>query len=206
VPAAPDRDGDADARTRNDRHDLDLMMAVRAGSAAAFDAIVQRYWEPTARYALHLVRDLDLASDVTQEAFTRLWQRRGQWESRGSVLVWLLRTTRHLVVSDARKRSVRTRWAVFARQEPPAHPRTPLQELERTELRDAIRLALNQLSPRRREVFVLFHMQGLSYREIAEVMGVRTQTVANYLQAAVTELRCSLSRSRPEPSAVKRPG
>lgn len=167
-------------------------MQVRAGSAHAFEAIVGRYWESTVRYTLHLVRDKDHASDVTQEAFTRLWQRRQEWEPRGSVLVWLLRTTRHLVVGDVRRQSVRSRWVDGVGQEDPVRPPTPLQEMERTELREAIELALQRLSPRRREVFTLFHVQGLSYREIAEVMEIRPQTVANYLQAAVAELRLSL--------------
>lgn len=167
-------------------------MQVRAGSAPAFEAIVGRYWPATVRYTLHLVRDADHASDVAQETFTRLWERRSDWEPRGSVLVWLLRTARHMVVSDARRQAVRTRWAAGAGREDAPCPTTPLHEMERTELRDAIHLAIRQLSPRRCEVFTLFHIQDLSYREIAEIMEIRPQTVANYLQAAVAELRESL--------------
>jgi RNA polymerase sigma-70 factor, ECF subfamily len=171
---------------------MELMMQVRSGSAHAFEAIVARYWESTVRYAVHLAGDPDQARDVVQEAFTRLWQRRQDWESRGSVQVWLLRTTRNRIVGEVRRQSVRSRWAAGAGQEGLVCPPTPLQEMERTELREAIRLAIRQLSPRRREVFTLFQVQGLSYREIAEIMDIRPQTVANYLQAAVAELRLAL--------------
>jgi RNA polymerase sigma factor (sigma-70 family) len=76
--------------------------------------------------------------------------------------------------------------------------RTPLEDVEALELRAAIQRAVWKLSARRREAFVLFHLQGLSYREISGIMGVRPQTVANYLQAAVGELRILLSDYMPQ--------
>lgn len=172
--------------------DRDLMVQVRAGSARAFEAVVEAHWSRTAWYAQHLVGDSDQASDVVQEAFTRLWQLRGEWEPTGSVRVWLLRTARNLIVSEARRRSVRARWAARTLGETQKQPSTPLQEMERTELREAIQLAVHSLPPRRREVFTLFHVQDLSYREIAEIMDIRPQSVANYLQAAVADLRRQL--------------
>jgi RNA polymerase sigma-70 factor, ECF subfamily len=167
------------------------MVQVRAGSARAFEAVVEAHWSPTAWYAQHLVGDSDQASDVAQEAFTRLWQLRGEWEPTGSVRVWLLRTARNLIVSEARRRAVRARWAGRAHWNQ-KQPSTPLQEMERTELREAIQLAVQSLPPRRREVFTLFHVQDLSYREIAEIMDIRPQSVANYLQAAIADLRRQL--------------
>ncbi|HWV57975.1 MAG TPA: sigma-70 region 4 domain-containing protein, partial [Longimicrobiales bacterium] len=60
------------------------------------------------------------------------------------------------------------------------------------ELRVAILAAAERLSPRRREAFTLVHIHGLSNREVAEIMDVRPQTVANYLQAAIADLRVAL--------------
>jgi RNA polymerase sigma factor (sigma-70 family) len=74
-----------------------------------------------------------------------------------------------------------------------AHPRTPLQEMESEELRLAIQRAVQELPPRRREVFILFHLHHLSYREIEEMLNIRHQTIANHLQAAVAELRSALA-------------
>jgi RNA polymerase sigma-70 factor, ECF subfamily len=165
------------------------MREVRAGSISAFEAVVERYWHPTAWYAQHLVGDSDRAADIAQEAFARLWQRRHEWEPTGSVRVWLLRTARNLVASEGRKQSVHLRWAEKAPWQDLKRPSTPLQEVERAELRAAIQLALQSLSPRRREVFTLFHIQDLSHREVAEIMGIRPQTVANYLQAAIADMR-----------------
>jgi RNA polymerase sigma-70 factor, ECF subfamily len=171
---------------------IELMARVRVGDVGAFEQVVERYWRRTFLYAQHLVHDRDRAYDITQEAFSRLWLKRESWKP-GSVGAWLLRTARNQVITEQRKWQVRLRWSVSARREEVKRPRTPLEEVEGEELRLAMTRAIEDLSPRRREVFVLFHLQNLSYREIAEVLDIRPQTVANYLQAAVAQLRVSLA-------------
>lgn len=174
----------------------DLMERVRGGDAGAFEELVDRHWQGTLGYVRHLCGDPERAYDVTQESFSRLWQKRGDWTGSGSVRVWLLRTARNLIISDRRKWKVRALGALKI-----AHDgrsvRTPLEDVETIELRTAIQRAVGKLSVRRREAFVLFHLQGLSYREISGIMGVRPQTVANYLQSALADLRVLLSSHVP---------
>jgi len=150
-------------------------------------------WGGTVRYAQQLTGDLDHAQDVAQVAFTRLWEVRTSISSSASVRVWLLRTTRNLVVNDHRRTQTSSRWATREADLPKSRPRTPLEETERHELRSAITEAVDGLSPRRRESFTLCHLEGLTYREAAEIMGIRPQSVANHLQAALGELRIALA-------------
>jgi RNA polymerase sigma-70 factor (family 1) len=180
--------------------EAELMTRLRANDASALDELVSMYWRPVVTYARSLLSDWDAAYDIGQEAFVRLWQQRDRWDARGSARVWLFRTVRNLSISEHRKRGVRARWTI--RQAMLQSPqRTPLQDAEDAELRSAVETAVEQLSPRRREVFTLFHLQNLSYNEVAEVMGIRPQTVANYLQAAIAELRVALQRFFPALSA-----
>jgi RNA polymerase sigma-70 factor (ECF subfamily) len=172
--------------------ELELMARVQSGDTAAFEVVIGRSWPRTLIYVQQLVGDPDRAYDVVQETFMRLWQRRHTWEPTGSVKVWLYRTARNLVISEQRKKEVRARWATAYGLDHRSPPLTPLDEVERQELREAMSRAIADLSPRRREVFALFHLQDLSYREIAEIMSIRPQTVANYLQAALADLRSSL--------------
>jgi RNA polymerase sigma-70 factor (ECF subfamily) len=166
--------------------------ALRAGDACALDALIGAHWARLVAYAEGVLGDRDAAYDVVQEAFVRLWEQRRKWREAGSVRVWLFRTVRNLSVSEVRRRAVRQRWEVVEGGTEHAGPRTPVQETQDRELRAAIEGAVAGLSPRRREVFTLFHLEDLTYREVAVVMGIREQTVANYLQAAVGELRKAL--------------
>jgi len=77
------------------------------------------------------------------------------------------------------------------------HGPSPLDDTEIREVRDAISRAIQALSPRRREAFILFHVRDLSCKEVAHIMDVRPQTVANYLQAALADLRKSLGQHFP---------
>lgn len=175
------------------------MQRVRAGEVDAFDALVRRYWESVFLYARQFTGDEDQGHDVAQEAFARLWENRRRWESSRSVGGWLLRTARNFLISEQRKAKVRMRWRSEAAPDRGSRPSTPLQDAERQELRDAIEDAVQGLSPRRREVFVLFHLQHLSYQEIAEILDIRPRTIANHLQSAVSELRIVLERFIPRP-------
>lgn len=168
-----------------------LMSRLRDNDASALDELIAGYWRPVVAYAQSFLGDQDAAYDVAQDAFIRLWQRRHLWDPRGSVRVWLLRTARNMSISEHRKRTVRAEWSA-ANHAQQAGGRSPLQHTEDHELRAAIHVALQELSARRREAFTLFHLQNLTYREIAEIMGVQQQTVANYLQAALADLRVSL--------------
>jgi RNA polymerase sigma-70 factor, ECF subfamily len=174
-----------------------VMERVRDGDVTAFEFLVQHFWRELILYALSLTQDSDRAEDISQHAFARLWSSRRDWTRRGSVRVWLFRTARNEFVSRHRKRKVREAWASRPEARRPQPDPTPLVEAQRSELRTAIRRAVADLSPRRREAFTLVHIQGLSYREAAEVMAVRQQTVANYLQAAVADLRSALSDHDP---------
>lgn len=173
------------------------MCRIRDGDVAAFEELVDSYWSRTLIYARHLCGDSDRAYDVTQETFSRLWATRQSWTPTGSVRVWLFRTARNLVLGDQRKLKIRMKLAFLVEQE--YRPvRTPLEETENLELRSAIGRAIRRLPERRREAFTLFHVQGLSYREISGIMGVRPQTVMNYVQAGIADLRISLAQHFPK--------
>jgi RNA polymerase sigma-70 factor, ECF subfamily len=174
--------------------DAELMKHVSQGEVAAFEQITALYWQRTFLYVYHLVHDREEAYDVTQEAFTRLWAQRSKWRPTGSLTAWLLRVARNVVINDRKKWRHRTRWESNASREDARGPRTPLQDTEAGEVKAALQQAIDSLPPRRREVFLLFHMQDLSHREIGEILGIRPQTVANHLHDAVLDLRTRMQR------------
>jgi RNA polymerase sigma-70 factor (ECF subfamily) len=174
-----------------DPEEMELMVRVKRGDLKAFDSLVDRLWPKTFLYAQHLTHNRERASDVAQEAFARLWQRKDDWKLSGAVGAWLFRTARNIVISEARKTRVRERWSWVHREQTPA-PRTPLEVVESNEVRDAVESAIQQLPERRREVFSLFHLYGMSHREIAAILDIQPQSVANHLHRALTDLRAAL--------------
>jgi len=187
----------SDEESRASYDENEIMERISADHVPAFDLLVELFWSRTFRYCRSLGCDEDRADDITQEAFIRLWERRKSWTPNGSVKVWLFQTARNQVVSEKRKWKVRVAWAMRTRYEDRPRPPTPLQEVEKMEIRQAVEHAMLILSPRRREAFSLVRLHGLSYREVGQIMNVKPQTVANYLAEALVDLRASLSARFP---------
>lgn len=177
-------------RTAAELADERLMERIRAGDASALDALLKRYWDVVVAYARQILGDPAAAADTAQQTFIKLWQRREQWAPTGSVAAYIFRITRNAALNERRARRVR----VVSGENPRANatmstPWTPLQTLEEKELRAGLEAALRLLPERRKEVFMLARFQRLTYEEIAALMGISPQTVANQMSAALADLR-----------------
>jgi RNA polymerase sigma-70 factor (ECF subfamily) len=173
--------------------DACLLARLRTGDADALEQLLARYWAPLVAFVTR-VSGAGEAEDVVQETFCRLWEWRAAWRAEGSVRGLLYRVARNLAISRRRRDDARERAALAlgdcregARAGSPAD-----QAIEQQELRAALDRVVHALPPRRREVFVLRCVHGLSYREIAGIMDTSTQTVANQLSHALATLRVAL--------------
>lgn len=151
-----------------------------------------RHWGAVVDYARRIVGSASAAEDIGQRTFLRLWRRRERWSEEGSLRGLLLRIARNLAISETRSEGARSR--ARRRAPEPRIPRraNPEERLESRELAAELERAIAGLPERRREVFVLRFLRDLSYREIAEVMGIAEQTVANQVSRALATLRDEL--------------
>jgi RNA polymerase sigma-70 factor (ECF subfamily) len=172
--------------------DNELMSRVRAGDRVAFETLYHRYRARVYASAWRLMRDESAAADLSQEAFFRLWQGREQWEGNGSVAAYLIQVTRNLAYDGHRRQLVHERWREAAANED--SPRAPSPEvlLAQEDVTLRVRDAIDSLPKRPREVFVLKRDAGLSYREIAEILGISPRTVELHMGKALRLLRETL--------------
>jgi RNA polymerase sigma-70 factor, ECF subfamily len=175
--------------------DRALLGRLCAGEAAAFDELLQRHWPALVGYLRSIVDEPQTARDIAQETFVYLWRARDTLQPFGSVRTLLYRSARHLALNERRRERVRLRndGNVRAVQSRLARAATPLELVERAELRQALQQAVDALPARRREVFVLGYVHGLPHAEIAEVMAISQQTVKNQMSSALGELRQRLA-------------
>jgi len=177
---------------RGEAHDSALMELALRGDAGAFADLVRRYWSPLAAYARRLLDgNREAGEDLAQEAFLRIWNGRLQWRPTGSVRAFLYGLVRNLALNERRSAHVRLRAAGRIRamlREWYQRP-SPLELVEQAEERAAIERAIACLPPRRREIFILVRVHGMSYGEAAQVLEISPQTVANQMSAALTTLR-----------------
>ncbi len=159
----------------------------------ALEVALARYWTLVVDYVARLTHSEDAAQDVAQRAFCQLWDRRAQWAAAGSLRALICRIARNYAISDYRRQQADERSAAtFLELSGPSA--ATVSDGDTTRLRAIIDREMARLPERRREILVLRCYHDLSYREIAEVMGIAEQTVANQLSKGLAALRKSLGR------------
>ena len=184
--------------------DAELAEGIRRGDERALDRLLAHRWAPLVAYVARRVGDAELAKDIAQEAFVRLWERRHEIDPSRSVVGYLYQVVRRRAIDELRREDVRERWAERERCQAAetAAARAPVRPLPDHDALAALDRAIAGLPGRRREAFTLVHVQQLSYREAAEVMGIAPQTVANQVAAALAQLRCQLKQLHADPGDV----
>jgi RNA polymerase sigma-70 factor, ECF subfamily len=184
--------------------DVRLMLEVRDGSAVAFEELVLRYQARLIRIMEHLVGRRDLAEDLTQEVFLRVYRSRKQYAPGAKFATWLF-TIANNVASNALRDRSRRREVTLAPHESGSLGMRPLErmalastgamparQLDKAEMREIVRLAMESLSDRQRLVVLLNKFEGMSYADIAETMEMSPQAVKSLLSRARENLRQSL--------------
>ncbi|MDE2655321.1 MAG: sigma-70 family RNA polymerase sigma factor [Gemmatimonadota bacterium] len=165
------------------------MAGIKEGSSMALGRLMEVCWPELVRYATRQLGDVELARDLVQEVFIRVWERRLTWVPDGSVRAYLYQILRRLVIDEQRKLTVRRQWRKWVTLAGPPRPATPAEEFEAKVLADRFEAAVASLPVRRREVFELVFQRGLTHSETAAVMDISVQTVANQMSAALRTVR-----------------
>jgi RNA polymerase sigma-70 factor, ECF subfamily len=168
-----------------------------------FEQIVRRYQKKVYRVLLLLLKNPEDADNLTQECFLRAYTSRHSFRGDCSVQTWLLRIAVNLARDAARNRRAgfwkRLLWlddggATETELEPASvHPSPERGMLAREEL-DAVWRAVDHLSTRQKEVFILRFAEEMELKEIAEALNLRTGTVKAQLFRAVTSVREQVRR------------
>jgi RNA polymerase sigma-70 factor (ECF subfamily) len=192
------RSGGEDGSASGGPEDDDIIARARAGDHEAFRVLVERHQGRLFRLAARVLRDEDLARDAVQDAFLKAYTSLRRFEGRSSLYTWLYRLTLNVCL-DMRRRSKSDRTVEWPEvqladgtlpaeptpasgtEPPPAGPDT---ELERSEIRQRVGQAIEELPPEARETLLLREVDGLSYAEIAETLGIPKGTVMSRLHYA----------------------
>lgn len=182
--------------------DAEVVQKARAGDHQAFRVLVERYQGRAYGLALRVLRDEDAARDAVQDAFLKAYGSLDRFEGRSSFYTWLYRLVLNVCL-DLRRRDrpdrrvdwSEERWQQASEEDAGADAISgspapgPGLAMERAELRSAIRDAIQTLPDDARQTLLLREVDGLSYAEIAEVLGVPRGTVMSRLHYARRRLR-----------------
>lgn len=171
------------------------MEAVLNGDQEAYGVLVRRYQDVLFRYAEGMVRRRDDAADVVQLAFIKGYRNLHRCREPEKVGGWLFRIAANLC-KDRLKGRQRREVPLESVGGLSARRGDPEDGAERAELREEIGRALERLTPEQREAFVLKHVEGWSYEEMAERLEVSVPALKMRVHRAREELQVLLRRYR----------
>jgi len=147
--------------------DQEIIGRVLAGEREAFSTLIRRYSDPLYRHALGMTGSPDVAEDILQSSFIKAYEHLS--EVRGRFDAWVFR-----IVANACKdwlKNIRRTHLSYDEDDQASGYATPDEELDRSELRSDLDRALAQLAPSLREAFIMKHVEGRSYEEMADLLG-----------------------------------
>jgi len=182
--------------------DHELMVATRDGDETAFHELVRRYRTPITNYVHHMLNDYDMAVDLAQETFVRVFTSVHRYRANHSFSTYIYRIATNLAISELRRRK---RWKMVslvsffapkdaedpgdADLELPDQRSLPEAELLEKERRQMVRRAVASLPEKYRSALVLRDIEELEYEQIAQILKLPLGTVKSRINRARNLLR-----------------
>jgi RNA polymerase sigma-70 factor (ECF subfamily) len=191
----------------SDESDEALMGQYRRGEVRAFEVLLRRHRRPVFNFVLRYVRDPALAEDLLQETFLRVIKGADSYEVQSKFTTWLYTIARNLCVDASRRAKHRRAQSLDAPLDAEEGGATLLDvtrdgraAVDRTvigkQLGERIQGAVEELVEEQREVFVMREVLNLSFKEIADIVGVSENTVKSRMRYALEKLRGALDEYR----------
>jgi len=194
------------SRAASREEDTEMVLAVREGDTIAYRGLVEKYQERVYHMVYGMVRNREDARDITQDAFVKAYDNIQRFRLESSFYTWIYRIAMNRAIDHLRRRK-RDGTTEFDDQiaqrderggiDEVHHGDSPSRTLERKRLYDRIMSAMQELPEDQRQVVLLRELEGLSYKEIAEVMEVPEGTVMSRLYYARKKLQKALADERP---------
>lgn len=176
--------------------DSDLITRLRDGKAEALTEIFRRYWRDLYQSAFQKLRSHELAEEIVQDLFMELWDKRDRLIAHAleelHLPSYLSRAVKNKVLNHIRKQVYDQKYWEYCKLHLPASENSAHQLAEYNDLEDQLHTALDQLSDKTKEIFVLHKLKGVPVVQISRKLKLSEKAVGYHLTKSVKELKVHL--------------
>jgi RNA polymerase sigma-70 factor (ECF subfamily) len=179
-------------------NEQELLLLIATGDHQAYREIFERYWNKVYAIGLRLSKSPELAKDLAQETFIKIWNNRDKLPAVNNFSAFLFTVARHLAIDHLRKKVFTTTNEDYLVAYFSDDAINPQEKAEYKELETLLNSAIEHLPAQLQQVFRLSRFEGLSHAEIALRMNITRITSKSYMVRALYAIRKYLSQHHDE--------
>jgi RNA polymerase sigma-70 factor (ECF subfamily) len=181
-------------KVTDDHIDHNVLLLLAAGDKDAYASVFEKYWDRVYGAAMRLTKSPEMARDLAQDIFLKLWDQRHQLPGVKNFPSFLYAITRNLVHDHLRKKVFRESNREYLINYFSRAEATAPELLESREMDDLLYTSIDKLPPKLKQVLKLGRLEGLSHEEIAARMGITAQSSKTYMVRALAALNKEMAR------------
>jgi len=183
-------------RNRSDFSDEELLALLIEGDKSAFETLYRVYFRKIYAYALNFVKSTELAEDIAQDVFIKVWENRASMRGVRSFKAFIFTICKNATLTLLSRAARETRIKDLILSGANRFYFDAEQHSHTTEYRELLEKAILQLPPKRQQIFRLCKLEGKSYDEVAEKLQISPGTINDHIVKATRQIRAFFSLHR----------
>ena len=169
--------------------ETEIIERIKAGDTKIFEALFREYYYSLCRFTAGLIKSSSVAEDLVQDIFVKVWENRTKLSISGSLKTYLYRASRNQALNYLKHLKIVNNWIEVSGKDILKISPDPEKEFLKKELFSSVNNAIKKLPERCRIIFILQRKEGLTYKEISEVLNISINTVETQMGRALKKMR-----------------
>ena len=172
--------------------EINLIHQLNTGNELVFEKVFKQYFKALQNYAYTILNDLDIAEEMVQNVFLKIWEKRGKLPQDASIGSYLYKSVYHESLNWLRHEKVKFSHQQHTLYSMKDETDNAADRIKMKQLEEHLQKALNDLPQQCRTIFQMSRFDELRYREIADELGISIKTVENQMGKALRIMRLKL--------------
>jgi RNA polymerase sigma-70 factor (ECF subfamily) len=172
--------------------DRELIKKSLQGDKKSLELLIKKYLKPIYSFSFNLLRDQQDAQDLTQEIFLKMWKNLKNFDENQNFKSWLFKIAKNSCIDFIRKKKKFLVYNLETIENLPDLQLLLKEEAENKDLLEKIKIEIEKLSRKSKEILNLYYNFGFNFREIAQISGESINTVKSRHKRAIDKIKNSL--------------